>query len=105
MAVGVAIRSLPFAVRLGVVLDCLALAGAGGAVRVLSPVRARAAALEQRRAALEREISQLRGAAAELARYRREGERLHQHLERIAQKLPLEREIPSFYRLLLEAAS
>lgn len=83
---------------------CLALTGAGGALVLLSPARARLAALEARRAALQREVAQARIAVADLARHHLGSGELDERLELITQKLPTEREIPPVYRRLHEAA-
>src|SRR5262245_6637106 len=86
-------------------LLCLGLVAAGVSVVLLSPARARTAAIEARREALLRDVAQARTAAASLARSRLDGAELARRLELITQQLPTEREIAPLYRRLYDAAS
>ena len=90
---------------LALALLAVALIAIGGALFLLSPARARTAALEARRAALQHEVGQARTAVADLARHRLESVELERRLELITQKLPTEREIPPLYRSLYAAAA
>jgi type IV pilus assembly protein PilO len=99
------VRAMSLAWQLALAVLCVVLIGAGGGVLLLASVRSRTAILEARRADLRREIAQAHGAVADLARHRLEGGELHRRLEEIAQKLPIERDIPPLYRRLHEAAS
>lgn len=97
-------RAISSTVKLALALLCLTLIGVAGALVFLLPAQARTAALEARRAALQREVAQARTAARDLARYRLESVELEQRLELIAKKLPTEREIPPLYRSMYDAA-
>lgn len=98
-------RGVSPAGRLGFAVLCLALASGGGALFLLSPARARTAALEARRATLQGELAQARAAVANLARSRLDGVELQRRLELITQQLPTEREIAPLYRRLYDAAA
>jgi type IV pilus assembly protein PilO len=101
---GVSLAAVAPPAKLIAAAACLALIGAGSWLYVLGPARGRAAALQARRAALEREITQARAATAALTRDQREGADLQRRVEEIAQKLPVARELPALYRRLHEAA-
>jgi Tfp pilus assembly protein PilO len=98
------LRASPPTLKLAVALAAFALAGAVGAL-VLAPARARTAALEGRRAALESEVARARAAASDLARSRRERIEMERRLEAIRRRLPTEGEMASLYRNTHDAAA
>jgi Tfp pilus assembly protein PilO len=99
------LRASPPTLTLAVALAAFALAGAGGALVLLAPARARTAALEERRAALESEVARARAATSDLARSRRERIEMEGHLEAIRRRLPTEGEMASLYRNTHDAAA
>ena len=80
-----------------------AFAAAGYFIAVL-PVSNRVSSLRTQREAREREILRLRPMAAEVTRMRRETAEIERQLDVAKDKLPTEREIPSLYRTLSDAA-
>ena len=81
----------------------VAFGGAGYLIAVL-PVANRVASLRFERDAGEQEILRLRPMAAEVTRMRRESAEIERQLDVAKEKLPTEREIPSLYRTLSDAA-
>lgn len=82
----------------------LLLLGAGAYFLLLSPLWERVAALEAQSASLQRELIQSRAIVADLARFRREITELEQRLTSLKERLPTEKETPSLYRSLSNAA-
>jgi Tfp pilus assembly protein PilO len=72
---------------------------------LMSPARARIAALEAQRATLEREIAQNRTVLAQLAVFQRQAQDIERKLTVLTEKLPTEREMPPLYRSVSDAAS
>ena len=90
--------------RVGLGLVALvAFAGAGYFIAVL-PVSSRVSSLRIQRDTREQEILRLRPMAAEVARMRGEAADVERQLDAAIEKLPIEREIPSLYRTLSDAA-
>jgi type IV pilus assembly protein PilO len=85
------------------VVVLVAFAGAGYFIAVL-PVSSRVSALRIQRDTREQEVLRLRPMAAEVTRMRREAAEIERQLEVAKAKLPTEREIPSLYRTLSDAA-
>ena len=81
----------------------VAFTSAGYFIAVL-PVSNRVSSLRAQRDAREQEILRLRPMAAEVTRMRRETAEIEQQLNVAKAKLPTEREIPSLYRTLSDAA-
>src|SRR5438132_13214771 len=81
----------------------VAFTSAGYLIAVL-PVSNRVSSLRAQRDAREQEILRLRPMAAEVTRMRRETAEIEQQLNVAKAKLPTEREIPSLYRTLSDAA-
>lgn len=71
---------------------------------LLSPLESRVEMLTAQHASLQREILQARAAVADLARVRREAAELERRLEAMKDKLPTEKEMPSLFRSLHDAA-
>jgi len=81
----------------------VAFAGAAYFIAVL-PVSNRVSSLRTERDTREQEILRLRPMAAEVTRMRREAVEIERQLDVAKEKLPTEREIPSLYRTLSDAA-
>ena len=81
----------------------VAFAGAAYFIAVL-PVSNRVSSLRTQRDTREQEILRLRPMAAEVTRMRREAAEIERQLDVAKGKLPTEREIPSLYRTLSDAA-
>jgi type IV pilus assembly protein PilO len=99
------VRAAAPAVRLGIALAVIALAGTGGVLLLVVPARARAVALEARHLALQTEIAQGRTAATLLAGYRRQRAEMAQRLVAFRGKLPAEGDIAALYRDTYDAAA
>lgn len=82
----------------------LVVLGAGLYFLVLSPLESRVELLTAQHASLQREILQARAAIADLARVRREAAELERRLEAMKEKLPTDREMPSLFRSVHDAA-
>jgi type IV pilus assembly protein PilO len=84
----------------------VALAVFGGVAYFIAvfPVHGRVTGLRAQHAAQQQETTRLRGLAAELGRVRREAAEVAARLDVAKDKLPSEREIPSLYRTLSDAA-
>jgi len=87
----------------GGLVAIVAFAAAGYLVAVL-PVSNRVSSLRAQRDARELEILRLRPMAAEVTRMRRETAEIERQLDVAKAKLPTEREVPSLYRTLSDAA-
>jgi type IV pilus assembly protein PilO len=85
------------------VVALVAFAGAGYFIAVL-PVASRVSSQRTQRDTQEQEILRLRPMAAEVTRMRREAAEVERQLDVAKGKLPTEREIPSLYRTLSDAA-
>lgn len=83
----------------------LLLLGAGAHFLLLSPLQAQVTELETRAGSLQRELVQSRAIVADLARFRREVAALEARLAALKERLPSEKEMPSLYRTLSDAAS
>ena len=83
-------------VALGVVL-VLAILGAGYFL-LISPAQANVAALRDRNASLQSEVTQNRAVAANLSRFRQEAMLLRRRLDSVRERLPNEKDIPPLYR-------
>ena len=88
------------------VLGVIGLAALGGAgyFFAVSPLERRVAALRTQLDSPREEIARTRALAADLARLRREAVELERELAVAKEKLPNEREMPSLYRTLSDAA-
>jgi type IV pilus assembly protein PilO len=84
-------------------LALVAVAGVGYFIAVL-PVGSRVATLRGQRDIQQRELGRLRALAVEITRVRREAADVERQLENAKEKLPTEREIPTLYRTLSDAA-
>jgi type IV pilus assembly protein PilO len=78
--------------------------GAGGYFIAILPVAGRVESLRNERDAQEAEIARLRPMTVEVMRMRREATEIERRLEVAKAKLPTEREIPTLYRTLSDAA-
>jgi type IV pilus assembly protein PilO len=78
--------------------------GAAGYFIGVLPVSRRVDALRSQRETQEAEIATLRPMTAEVMRVRRETAEIERRLDVAKDKLPTEREIPTFYRTLSDAA-
>jgi type IV pilus assembly protein PilO len=90
--------------RLIVGVVALAAFGAAAYFIAVLPAAGRVAALREQRAAQEQELLRLRPMTAEVMRMRREAAEIERRLDVAKNKLPTEREIPSLYRTLSDAA-
>ena len=88
------------------VLGVIGLAALGGAgyFFALAPLQSRVAALRVQRESSQQEMTRTRALAADLARLRRESAELEREIEVAKERLPSEREMPSLYRTLSDAA-
>lgn len=88
------------------VLGVIGLAALGGAgyFSALAPLQSRVAALLVQRDSPLQEMTRTRALAADLARLRREAAELERELAIAKEKLPSDREMPSLYRTLSDAA-
>lgn len=91
--------------KLGLAMLAVGLLGVGAGAAAWPPIRARAAALEARRAGLQRELAEASAAVAELRRSWIDMVEIEARLEQLRRRLPLEREIPALYRALYAAAA
>jgi type IV pilus assembly protein PilO len=82
----------------------LAIISAGGYFLLLSPLEVRVNTLRAQHASLFRELVEARGAAADVARFRRETAELERRLEIMKDRLPTEKEMPPLFRTLTDAA-
>jgi type IV pilus assembly protein PilO len=90
--------------KLIVGLVALVAFGAAGYFIAILPVATRVESLRGQRDAQEAELVRMRPMTAEVMRLRREAAEVEERLEIAKNKLPTEREIPTFYRTLSEAA-
>jgi type IV pilus assembly protein PilO len=90
--------------KLVVGLVVLVAFGAGGYFIAVLPVAGRVESLRNQRDAQEAEIARLRPMTVEVMRMRREATEIERRLEIAKAKLPTEREIPTLYRTLSDAA-
>ncbi|MBI4627573.1 MAG: type 4a pilus biogenesis protein PilO [Candidatus Rokubacteria bacterium] len=81
----------------------LAVIGAAAYFLLLSPLEGRVSALRAQSASIDRELAQSRAMVADLARFRREAAELEGQLAALKDRLPGEREMPTFYRTLSDA--
>jgi type IV pilus assembly protein PilO len=88
------------------VLGVIGLAALGGAgyFFVVFPLERRVAALRTQRDSPQGEVARTRALAADLARLRREAVELEREIEVAKERLPSDREMPSLYRTLSDAA-
>lgn len=70
---------------------------------VLSPLQLKVAHLRTQNESLQRELAQSRAIAADLARFRREVAELEAKVNTLKDKLPTDREMPTFYRSMSDA--
>ncbi len=92
----------PTKIALGVVL-VLAILGAGYFL-LISPAQANVAALRERSASLQAEVTQNRAVAANLSRFRQEAILLRRRLDLVRERLPNEKDIPPLYRSVSNVA-
>ncbi|OLC16337.1 MAG: hypothetical protein AUH29_05330 [Candidatus Rokubacteria bacterium 13_1_40CM_69_27] len=71
---------------------------------LISPIEVQISALTAEHESLQRELVESRRIVADLARFRREIAELEKHIEVIKEKLPSEKEMPTLYRTLSDAA-
>ncbi|HEV8643452.1 MAG TPA: type 4a pilus biogenesis protein PilO [Methylomirabilota bacterium] len=71
---------------------------------LISPIEVRISALRAQRESLQRELMESRRIVADIARFRREIAELEKNIEVIKEKLPNEKEMPTLYRTLSDAA-
>ena len=81
----------------------LAVIGAAAYFLLLSPLEGRVSALRAQSASIDRELAQSRAMVADLVRFRREAAELEGQLAALKDRLPGEREMPTFYRTLSDA--
>src|SRR5216117_2733490 len=91
----------PQKIALGVV--GLAIIGAAAYFLLLSPLQIKVDQLRTQNEALQRELIQSRAIAAELPRFLREVAELEVKINVLKDKLPTEREMPTFYRTMSDA--
>lgn len=70
---------------------------------LLSPLQLKVAHLRTQNESLQRELAQSRAIAADLARFRREVAELEAKVSTLKDKLPTDREMPTFYRSMSDA--
>jgi len=90
--------------KLVIGLVALVAFGAAGYFIAVLPVAGRVASLRSQRDTQEQEIVRLRPMMAEVARLRRQAAEVERQLDVAKDKLPTEREIPTLYRTLSDAA-
>src|SRR5213594_1566260 len=83
----------------------LLIIGAAGYFLLLSPAQAEVAQLRAQLSSLQSEITRNRAIVADLMKYRREAVELEARLNALKEKLPGEKEIPTLYRTVSDAAS
>src|SRR3989442_14722920 len=83
----------------------LLIIGAAGYFLLLAPVQAQVAQLRAQLDSLQHEVARSRAIVADLLKYRREAAELEARLNALKEKLPGEREIPTLYRALSDAAA
>src|SRR5881628_1830190 len=83
----------------------LLIIGAAGYFLLLSPVQAQVAQLRAQLDSLQHEVARSRAIVADLAKYRREAAELEARLNALKDRLPGEKEIPTLYRTVSDAAS
>lgn len=71
---------------------------------LISPIEARISQLTVRQESLQRELIESRRIVADLARFRREIAELEKQIDVMKEKLPTEKEMPTLYRTLSDAA-
>jgi type IV pilus assembly protein PilO len=98
-------RTASAALKLALAWPFLIVISAGIYLFVVSPARARTAALEVRLAALQRDVTQARTAVKDLESSRLETIELEGRLESLKETLAAEREIPPLYRIVYDAAA
>jgi len=72
---------------------------------LLAPAQAEVTRLRAQLDSLQREVARSRAIVADLLKYRREAAELEARLNALKEKLPGEREIPTLYRALSDAAA
>lgn len=77
---------------------------AGSYFLLVSPAETRLNTLRARNASLQKELAEVRVAAADLARTRREVAELEQRLDLMKERLPSEREMPPLFRTITDSA-
>jgi type IV pilus assembly protein PilO len=82
----------------------LAIIVLGGFFLLVSPLEARVNTLRAQQVALERELTQARAAAADVARARREAADLERQLTVMKDRLPNQKEMPTLFRALTDGA-
>ena len=90
--------------KLVIGLVALVAFGAAGFFIAVLPVAGRVESLRNQREAQEQEITRLRPMTVEVMRVRRETVEIERRLDVAKEKLPTEREIPTLYRTLSDAA-
>jgi len=83
----------------------LLIIGAAGYFLLLAPVQVQVAQLRAQLDSLQHEVARSRAIVADLLKYRREAAELEARLNALKEKLPGEREIPTLYRALSDAAA
>src|SRR5213593_4485468 len=83
----------------------LIIIAAAGYFLLLAPAEAQVSQLRAQLTALQRDVERNRAIVADLAKYRREAAELEARLNALKDRLPGEREIPTLYRALSDAAA
>lgn len=83
----------------------LIIIAAAGYFLLLAPAEAQVAALRAQLIVLQRDVERNRAIVADLAKYRREAAELEARLNALKDRLPGEKEIPTLYRSVTDAAS
>lgn len=91
--------------RLLVGVIALAALGGAGYFLAISPLETRVATLRAQRHSQQQAIAETRAMVADLERLRRRAAEVERQLEIVKDLLPTEREIPSLYRTLSDAAT
>jgi type IV pilus assembly protein PilO len=78
---------------------------AAGYFLLLAPAEAQVSQLRAQLTSLQREVERSRAIVADLAKFRREATELEARLNALKDRLPGEKEIPTLYRTLSDAAS
>ena len=79
--------------------------GAAGYFLLLAPAQEQVTQLRGQLTTLQREVERNRAIVADLAKYRREVVELEARLNALKDRLPGEKEIPTLYRTLTDAAA
>jgi len=83
----------------------LIIIAAAGYFLLLAPAEAQVSQLRAQLTALQRDVERNRAIVADLAKYRREAAELEARLNALKDRLPGEKEIPTLYRTVSDAAS